>query len=516
MGSHRTDPTTAPADRTDGPPGSLPPINFSRFVWLWNRSQGRRTPRLHREICQWLDECWRANDRQLLLLVFRDSGKSTLAALYCAWLLHGDPDLRILVLSAEHALATKMTRNVRGILARHEQTRGLLDPRPECWAADRLTVRRTRVSRDPSLLARGIGGNFTGCRADVIVCDDVEVPNTADTRDKRLLLRERLRELSFVLVPGGLQLFIGTPHGEESIYAETARRDLSEPEPFLARFKRLTVPLVRTSGDQRWAERFPDPVIDRLMDGGGPAKFRSQLQLLPTRPEDVRLDPDQLIPYDSPATLVSVQGRDVLRIAGHRMVSAAAAWDPAYGRPDRGDSSVVAAVFVDADGRYWLHAIEYLVQDPRSAGETDEATFLCRAVAAFVARHHLPSISVETNGIGGFLPALLRQELRRAGVGALVIQRASTTPKDRRILEAFDPLLAARRLHVHRSVLASPFLDEMRTWRPGRRCRDDGLDAVASCLLAEPVRLPLVGGRLGGPSWRHGPASFEAPSDFTP
>lgn len=516
MTQSRADIGKGEAGSTLRPPSSLPMITFSRFVWLWNKLQGRTTPRLHLEICQWLDECWRANDRRLLLLVFRDSGKSTLAALYCAWLLQWEPNLRILVLSAEQALATKMTRNVRGVLERHPLTRGLLDPRPELWAADQLTVRRSRVSRDPSLLARGIGGNITGCRADVVVCDDVEVPNTADTEEKRLQLRERLREVNFVLVPNGLQLFIGTPHSHQSIYAETARAELGEPAPFLSGFRRLTLPLVRRSGEQRWKERFSDADVDRFMDGGGPSKFRSQMQLLPTRPEDVRLDPDRLLPYDSPATISSVHGRDVLRIAGRQMVSAAAAWDPAYGRPDRGDSSVVAAVFLDTEGHYWLHAIEYLVVRPGADPEVDEATSLCRAVSAFLDRNHLPSIAVETNGIGGFLPALLRQELRRSGVGATVIQRASSVAKDRRILEAFDPLLAARRLHVHRSVLATPFLDELREWRPGRRCRDDGLDAVASCLLAEPVRLPPVAGRPSAPAWRHGRLSFDAPSDFTP
>jgi len=491
-------------------------MNFMQFVLIWNRSQGRETPRLHLEICQWLDECWRSNERRLLLLVFRNSGKSTLAALYCAWLLRGDPDLRILVLSADHALATKMTRNVRGVLERHPATVGLLDERPECWAADQLTVRRRRVSRDPSLLARGIGSNVTGCRADVLVCDDVEVPNTADTVEKRRVLRERLRELSFVLVPDGLQLYIGTPHSYHSIYAETPRRELNESEPFLAGFRRLTLPLVRPTGEQRWKERFPDAVVDRLLAEGGPAKFRSQMQLLPTRPEDVRLDPDRLLPYDAPLSIVSVQGRDELRIGARRMVSAAAAWDPAYGRPERGDSSVVAAVFVDGEGCYWLHAIEYLVLGAETDAEVDDATRLCRAVVRFLARHHLPAITVETNGIGGFLPALLRHELRRAGLGVTVIQRTSVVAKERRILEAFDPLLAARRLHVHRSVLLSPFLDEMREWRPGRRCRDDGLDAVASCLLAEPVRLPPVAVRSTVPTWRGAARSFEAPSDFVP
>ncbi len=497
-------------------PGSTRLVSFSRFVFLWNHLQGRSTPWLHLQICQWLDECWRANDRRLLLLVFRDSGKSTLAALYCAWLLYGDPDLRILVLSAEQALATKMTRNVRGILERHRLTAGLLDRRPECWAADQLTVRRTRVGRDPSLLARSIGGNITGCRADVVICDDVEVPNTADTEEKRRQLRERLRELSFVLVPDGLQLYIGTPHAYQSIYAETPRPELGESEPFLAGFRRLTIPLLRRTGEQRWKERFDDEAVDRLLEQAGPAKFRSQMQLLPTRPEGVRLDPDLLLFYDSPISIATVQGRDVLRIAGRRMVSAAAAWDPAYGRPDRGDASVVAAVFLDEEGHYWLHGIRYLVVQPGADPEVDDATRLCRAVVDFVAANHLPSITVETNGIGGFLPALLRRELRRSGIGATVRERANTTSKERRILEAFDPLLAARRLHVHRDVLATPFLEEMREWRPGRRCRDDGLDAVAICLLAEPVRLPAVAGRPPGPAWHRHPFGFQATTDFTP
>ncbi|MCS7267590.1 MAG: phage terminase large subunit [Geminicoccaceae bacterium] len=503
-----------PATGVRKPAGASPParrpLSFNRFVWLWNRDQGMSTPLLHLQVCQWLDERWRDGDRRLLLL-FRSAGKSTLAALYCAWLLYGDPDLRILVVAADHALATKMTRNVRGILERHRLTKGLLESRPECWAADRLTVRRSRIGRDPSLLARGIGGNLTGSRADVVICDDVEVPNTTDTPEKRALLRERLRELDFVLAPGGLMMYLGTPHSDHSIYAENPRRDLGESEPFLAGYTRLTVALLSQEGERRWPDRFAPDIVDSLIERAGPAKFRSQMQLLPTRLEDVRLDPDLLLVYDDPAELVSVQGREFLEIGGRRMISAQAAWDPSYGRPDRGDASVVAAVFVDAEGHYWLHAIEYLAV--RAGEGADEATLLCRAVARFLARYHLPSIIVETNGIGAFLPALLRQELRRAGVGAAVVERATTTPKHRRILEAFDPLLAARRLHVHRSVLASPFLDEMRSWRPHGRGRDDGLDAVATCLLAEPVRLPQVSARPAGPSW-HGRPIFAAESEF--
>ena len=197
-----------------------PPIGFRQFVWLWNRCQGQTTPPLHVEIAEWLERCWREDDRRLVLLVFRSAGKSTLVGIFCAWLLLNDADLRILVLAAEHDLARKMVRNVKRIIERHPATRHLVPRRAEQWASDQFTVRRRLTRRDPSLLARGIGANITGSRADIVICDDVEVPNTCATALRREELRSRLHEISYVLVPGGLQLYVGTPHSYDSIYAE--------------------------------------------------------------------------------------------------------------------------------------------------------------------------------------------------------------------------------------------------------------------------------------------------------
>ena len=73
-----------------------------------------------------------------------------------------------------------------------------------------------------------------------------------------------------------------------------------------------------------------------------------------------------------------------------------------------------------------------------------------------------------------------------------MIEHVSTRPKHLRILEAFDAILAARALHVHTSVLASPFLQELRDWRVGGKSRDDALDAVSGCLLVEPIGLRLT------------------------
>lgn len=494
--------------------GSIGRVSLPQFVWLWNQCQRQTTPALHLDIAAWLGQRWSQGDRRLLLLIFRSAGKSTLIGIFCAWLLLENPELRVLVLAAEHDLARKMVRNVRRIIERHPLTRHLIPERSEQWAADQFTIRRSRTHRDPSLLGRGVGANITGSRADVVICDDVEVPNTCNTAAKRQELRDRLREMAYVLVPGGLQVYAGTPHSYYSIYADEPRPEIGEPAPFLGDFRRLCLPLLDERGESRWPQRFPPEKIEEILRQTGPAKFDSQMLLRPRNLDEVRLDPDRLLRYDEPLDYRESNGQAVLSIAGRRMVSASGWWDPAYGAPDGGDASVVAAVFVDEIGLYWLHDIQYLTHDPDRVTAVDEATQLCRQVAAFVRANHLPALTIETNGLGRFLPALLRRELATIGVGCSVIEHVSRTGKEQRILDAFDPVLAARALHVHAGILSTPFVEEMRQWQPGRRARDDGLDAVSGCLLAEPVRLPRL--RPGPrPNWRPG-GSFKAAATFEP
>ena len=159
--------------------------DFLEFAWIWNRFQGQPTPAPHRRIARWLQARQDADDQRLLLMAFRGCGKSTLVGLFCAWRLLREPDTRILVLAADQALAVKMVAQVRRILERHPLCKPLLPNGPGDWAMDRFTVQRRAVLRDPSMLAQGLGGNITGARADLIICDDVEIASNCDTPAKR-------------------------------------------------------------------------------------------------------------------------------------------------------------------------------------------------------------------------------------------------------------------------------------------------------------------------------------------
>ncbi|MDR0803712.1 MAG: phage terminase large subunit [Rickettsiales bacterium] len=188
------------------------------FVNSWNRMLGNKTPRHHLRILEFLVSVWETAPRRGLLLAFRHSGKSTIAGLFAAWVLSVHPTSRILVLSAETKLSSRMVSHIKHILENHPDCRDMLPSVKKEWGSSKITVNRPVGVREPSVVCQGIHGNITGLRSDLIICDDVEVPNTCNTAAKREILRERLRELDFILSPGGTMIYIGTPHASDTVY----------------------------------------------------------------------------------------------------------------------------------------------------------------------------------------------------------------------------------------------------------------------------------------------------------
>jgi len=158
------------------------------------------------------------NPHRGLLNAFRHSGKSTVVGLFAACVLYHRPETRILILSAESGLASRMVSHIRNILENHPWCGGILPDVKKEWGTHKITIKRPIGIREASVICQGISGNITGMRSDLIICDDVEVPNTCNTQQKRTNLRERLRELDFILSPNGTMIYIGTPHTKDTIY----------------------------------------------------------------------------------------------------------------------------------------------------------------------------------------------------------------------------------------------------------------------------------------------------------
>ncbi len=477
-------------------------VSFKIFLVLWNTVQQQQTPMVHLRVAGWLEGAYRNDRKRLLLMAFRACGKSTLVGLFCAWLLYINSSYRILVVAADLGLARKMVRNVKRIIERHPLTQSLRPDNPDQWGADRFTLNRSVELRDPSMLAKGVTTNLTGTRADIIICDDVEVPNTCDTASKREDLRIKLAELDFILTPGGTMLYVGTPHTYYTLYHHSPRPEIGEDVAFLAGFDRLVVPLVNARGLSNWPERYPDDEIAALRRRTGPHRFASQMQCQPMNIAESRLDPACLQPYAAELVYQEAGRTPQLSLCDRRLMSASAWWDPAFGRQGN-DRSVLAILFTDQAGDYWLHDVLYIPPQGVDGAEADEATRQCRLVAAALAKYYVPSVALEINGLGRFLPGILRRELAAQNVPCAVREISNRRPKDARILEAFDAVMAARALHVHSRVLSGPFPREMAEWNPQRAGNhDDGLDAVAGAISLEPIRLSRLATTRPGASWR--------------
>ena len=188
------------------------------FLYEWNKMLGLKTPKHHEQIIKFLVDVFNNEPHRGLLNAFRHSGKSTVVGVFAACVLYYKPQTRILILSAETSLASRMVSHIKNVLENHPWCGDILPDVKKEWGTHKIMIKRPIGIREPSVICQGISGNITGLRSDLIICDDVEVPNTCNTQQKRINLRERLRELDFILSPHGSMIYIGTPHTQDTIY----------------------------------------------------------------------------------------------------------------------------------------------------------------------------------------------------------------------------------------------------------------------------------------------------------
>lgn len=452
-------------------------FDFTDFFAVWATLQGWEVPVLHLRIIRFLERHPEWFNNTAVLQVFRGAAKSTIVGLFVTYQLVKDPTLRFMILSADHKTAGKVVADVISIIQRHPLAQHL-HGKENTWRANTIFVSGYKDARSPSVTSWGIMSNLTGSRADWIIFDDVEVPKNASTQLMRETLRLKLAEPQHILVPGGKQLFIGTPHSYESIYPEIVddgAESLKIPlvEDYEGEFPNIT-------GTSSWPERFPiEEILDRQRKAVSKANFLSQYQLIPYNADDSVLDPTLMTVYRNEIDLYQANKETVLRIGNQRMVSCSVWWDPALSQHST-DDSVISVVFSDNTGHYYIHRVQKLT------GNAEEQAKQVKELALSL---NLPHVTIETNGIGAFLPAILRQVV--AGTGISVEGKGTRRDKAEKIIHAYEARLSAGYIHCHYTVWESPFVSQMRDFNPKLigRGKDDFIDSVASAILNEPIRV---------------------------
>lgn len=522
-------------------------ISFPAFFIKWAEIQGWDVPDFHLIICAWLER----RGRRAVLRVFRGASKSTIFALYQAWRLLENPKTRFIDRGSDDDTALKLSSDTKNVLMKHPFCAGLIKGK---LGAEKFNVIGNPDARNASVTAYGILSNATSSRADEICNDDTEVPKNIKTVDSRATLRQRLSEEAHILVPGGKILYIGTPHTHDSIYDEkikdgyeeltiplfkhNARHEadgrrtefafdfpVDEPEDFYAMAGRevlhpydyeLEAGAVRFSkapdegtiidlyAGNVWGKRFTrEEIAFKRRECRTQNEWDSQY-LLKARPiHEIRLNPDRLVVYMGEVDIRAANGEAALSIENNKMVNARACWDCSLGQKDS-DASAFAVMFQDNAGHLFWHVLDVLLGDVYEQ---------CRKIRERVIEYQIPSITVKTRGIGGFLPTILRKEFKEHGIRCGVVEEVEVKNKADRILSAYEPPLSGRFLHVHKAVLDGGLDVQMRDWIPMNTAQpDDLLDAGSGCILNLPVRIGKVvkeADAVPFKEWRPGQGSFE-------
>lgn len=507
------------------------------FFHLWAGLKGWQVPAFHYRALVWLE----SRGDMAVWMMFRGASKSTLLGVHNAWRYYCDPTYRILHQGSDDRMANKTARETKAILLRHPLTRRMMaDIRGEVsfwW------VPGSDDERNPSMQAAGILSNITSSRADEVQNDDTEVPRNINTAEAREKLRYRLSEQTHILVPGGRSLYVGTPHTHDSLYEERIRLGadhhivrLFEREHRIEDAKRadqdvpfrpeyvfvgigehasllqegkdysvtkhgicLAKPagLVDCYAGNVWPERFDRRELEkRRRECRTLNEWDSQYQLHAKPLTQVRLDPDKLIAYDKEPVLREVNGQQFLLLGQTRIMSATLRLDPASGKL-KSNKSALCLILQDQEGNlFWHRAIALLgdIAEPTEDGviQGGQVEVICDVVKEF----HLSRVDVETNGIGGHVPAILRGALKRRKIHCGVREEQAKGSKNQAILSAIEPPLRSGYLWAHVSVIDA-VEEEMRNWNPAVVDQpDDYLDSASRAMHSEPARIGK--GQFGG------------------
>lgn len=189
--------------------------DFRKFLWyVWKKLRMPKPTRIQYDMAEYLQN----GPRKRYISAFRGVGKSWITCAYVAWRLWRNPQLRIMIISAnegkalENAIFIKQLINTLDIL---KDLRG--GERDSVLAFD---VGPADPSPSPSVKAVGITGQITGSRADVILSDDVEIPKNSVTEVQREKLEEATKEYAAVMKPNSEIIYLGTPQTAQSIYSK--------------------------------------------------------------------------------------------------------------------------------------------------------------------------------------------------------------------------------------------------------------------------------------------------------
>ena len=197
--------------------------NFKNFLYrCWKAIKLPDPTPVQYDIADYLQ----SGSKNRIIQAFRGIGKTFITAAYVCFRLYLNKDEKILIVSASKEKAIEIAKFIKNLIEIMPELQHL---KPNARDGDRDAITSFDVagcipSVAPSVKVLGVGGQLTGCRASIIIADDIETSENCRSQEMRDKIKDAVTEFDNIIVPGGEVTYLGTPHTEQSLYNELVRR----------------------------------------------------------------------------------------------------------------------------------------------------------------------------------------------------------------------------------------------------------------------------------------------------
>ena len=459
--------------------------DFRNFLFVvWKELNLPNPTPLQYEIAEYMQH----GPKRSIIEAFRGCGKSWICSAFAVHQLLLDPSKNILVVSASKTRSDDFSTFTLRLIHQIPLLQHLVPTDKQRFSKISFDVGPAPASHAPSVKSLGITSQLTGSRADLIIADDIEVPNNSATQTMRDKLSEQVKEFDAILKPldSSKVLFLGTPQCEDSIYNKLRERAYSvriwpsryvTPQTNEKRYNGHVSSLcVDSDGakEHRSTEpsRFSDIDLEERLVSYGRSGFNMQF-MLDTRLSDTDRHPlklNELLVMDvddkvAPESLVWAQNPDLV-------------WDSSvpnvgftgdrYYRPFKTLGDMIpytgSVMSIDPAGRgkdETGYAVVKMLNGnlfvPDAGGiQGGYSEEVLKTLAIKAKQHQVNTIVVESNFGDGMFVEIFKPILTKIHPCTIEEVRHSTQ-KEKRIIDTLEPVINAHRLVIDPKVIRNDF-----------------------------------------------------------
>lgn len=463
---------------------------------------------IHRAVYRWLSRKDASPD--LLCLLPRGHLKSSMIATWCAWWITKYPDTTILYVSATEDLAIQQLYVIKAILESTIYRRYWpemleeAEAKREEWSARNIKVdhphRKAMGIRDRTVAARSVGGNTTGLHADVLVFDDLVVPDNAYTEEGRNKVKDAYSQFSSVANAGALSRVVGTRYHGKDIYGQMLTTVVEQFDdegnivgsaPMYECFERK----VEEDGIFLWPREmnvrtkkwygFNNVELAKIrakyFASDGRAAFYSQYYNSTNSSGDERLTSDAFLYYDQKY----IKEVDGVWCFKDEPMALFAAGDLAYTDGVKSDYTAFAVIGVTSSGHIYILDLDQF--------KTTKYERIYSAALRLYEKWHFRKLRMETNAGANLVVEYLKDRIRQDGQSLVVEGKRAEGEKTDRCSKILLPRYENSTILHFKGGLITAYEEQITLDRP---VHDDLRDAVAAAVeISNP---PSKRKRFGG------------------